>query len=874
MPDQVPAETKRAWRMVADWMLANRAWLGVGLVMLLALLGFEALHLALRDVHLHDVRAALAQTPRWRIAVALALTAVSYLALTGYDAIGLRLIGKPQPWSLAALASFTSYTISNNLGLALITGGSARYRTYSQAGLSVADVAKLGLLTSAVFWSGVAATAGAALLAVPGALTLGGLQLAAGTAHALGAALLLALAAVPAARALGVRRCRLGRWTIALPTLPQFAGLAMVALVDLAAAAAALAVLVPGLDASVLPAFVAAYALALLAGAITHVPGGIGVFEAVLLAALPHDRPAVFAALLLYRLIYYLLPLFIAGAVVAGIEGVRMRRPIVTGLSLLDRAARALAPTLVTLLVFAGGLILLVSGALPGVRSRLSDLDALPLPLVEGSHLAGSLTGMALLLVAPALNARLTSGFHIARVLLIGAALFSLVKGLDYEEAGILLLVALVLQYSRRSFHRQGGVLSQPLDWAWLTAGVAALGLSIWAGFFAYKQTPYSNELWWRFALDGNAPRFLRASLGAGVMMTAAVTWRLLLRRRMPCPSTPLPEDVAARAMATSPRSDANLAFTGGKSFIVAKAGDAFLMYTIQRRTLIVMGDPVGPRARWDELLWSARRLCDGMNGRLCVFQASEAMLPLFVDMGMHVYKYGEEAHIMLADFTVRGPNAKALRYGRRRALAAGLTFAIVPAAEVPPLLPALEHVSTQWLTTRGAREKGFSLGTFDARYLTRFSCAVVRSGDEIVAFANIWTSGDGQELSVDLMRHRTAMPYGAMDFLFVELLERAKAEGVVRFNLGVAPLSGINGDRLAPTWAKLARTLFENGERFYNFAGLRAFKSKFDPVWATRYLATPHGIGAAAALIDLVAAVNAVEGDERPGSCGADRTP
>lgn len=849
-------------RMAADWIQTNRARLGVGLVALLALLGFEALHLALRDVHLHDVRAAMSQTPAWRIAAALTLTAVSYLALTGYDALGLRLLGKPQPWRLAAIASFTSYTISNNLGLALITGGSARYRAYGQAGLSIRDVARLGMLTSVVFWAGVAATAGAAMLVMPGALSLGGLHVAAGTAHVIGAGLWLALAAMPIARVLGLRRCRLGPWTIDLPTLPQLAGLAFVALVDLAAAAAALALLVPGMDANVLPTFVAAYALALLAGAATHVPGGIGVFETVLLTALPNDRPAVFAALLLYRLIYYLMPLFVAGMVVAGIEGVRMRRPIVTGLSLLDRAARALAPTLVTLLVFAGGLMLLVSGALPGVRTRLSDLHALPLPLplIEGSHLAGSLAGMALLLAAPALGARLRSGFHIARLLLIGGALFSLLKGLDYEEAAILLMVALALQYSRRSFYRQGGVLSEPLDWAWLAAGVAALALSLWAGFFAYKQTPYSNELWWRFALDANAPRFLRASLAAGVMMTAAVTWRLLLRRRMPSLGEPLPEDVVARAMAVSPRSDANLAFTGAKSFIIAEAGDAFLMYTIQRRTLIVMGDPVGARMRWAELLWRARRLCDAINGRLCVFQASEAMLPLFVDMGMHVYKYGEEAQITLADFTLNGPSAKALRYGRKRALAAGLTFAIVPAAEVPPLLPALEQVSSQWLLSRNVKEKGFSLGTFTESYMKRFSCALVRSGNEIVAFANIWTSGDGQELSVDLMRHCSAMPYGAMDFLFVELLESAKANGFVRFNLGVAPLSGINGDRLAPTWAKLARTLFENGERFYNFAGLRAFKSKFNPVWASRYLATPHGIGAATALIDLVAAVNADE--------------
>lgn len=835
----------------------NRRALLVAVAVLLALAGFEALHLMLRAVHLRDVRAAWSATPHWRIVAALGLTTISYLALTGYDMIGLRVIGRPQPWPLAAVASFTSFTISNNFGLTLITGGSARYRAYGSVGLRVGEIAKLGVLTSLVFWAGVAGTAAIALLAAVAAVAVGGLAVSPGLAHALGAAMLAPLLTLPVARAAGLRQVRLLRWTVTLPSFAQFAGLGTVALIDLMASAATLAVLVPGLDATALPGFVLAYALALLVGAATHVPGGIGVFEAVLLGAMPQDRPAVFAALLLYRLIYYLVPLLLAGVLVVGIEGARLRRPIGTGLQLLDRVARALAPTLVTLLVFAGGLALLVSGALPGVQYRLASLDGVPLPLVEGSHLAGSLAGMALLLVAPALNARLTSGFHVARALLVGGAVFSLMKGLDYEEAGILLIVAMALQYSRRAFHRQGGVLSQPLDWAWLMAGLGALGLSLWAGFFAYKRVPYSTELWWHFALDGNAPRFLRASFGAGVMMTTAIAWRLLLARHAPEPGPGLPDDVAARAMAVCPRSDANLAYTGRKRFIVADTADAFLMYGVQGRTWIVMGDPVGPRERWADLVWATRRACDAARGRLCIFQASEAMLALFVDLGLATYKYGEEAHIPLAGFTLQGPKAKALRHGRKRAIAAGLTFAIVPRADLPPLLGALRAISDEWLLARGVHEKSFSLGTFTEDYILRFDCAVVRDGDAVVAFANIWTSGDGAEMSVDLMRHRSAVPYGTMDFLFVELLERGRAEGFARFNLGMAPLSGINGDRLAPAWAKLARTLFENGERFYSFAGLRAFKSKFDPVWTSRYAATVHGLGAGAALIDLVAAVN-----------------
>ena len=851
------APAQRHLERAIGWAHTHRRGLAGALALVLALLGFEALHLLLRDVHLYDVRAALAQASPWRILAALGLTTISYLALTGYDAIGLRIIGKPQPWPLAAIASFASYTISNNFGFSLLTGGSVRYRIYGAAGLSVGQVAKLGMLSSAVFWSGVTAMSAIALLQPSGPVPLGGVEVPAQVAHQLGAGVLGAIALLLAARAIGMRQLRILRWTITLPSLGQFAALGAIALIDIGAAAATLAVLIPGLGIADLPTFVLAYALALLVGSVTHVPGGIGVFEAVLLGALPHDRLALFAALLLYRLIYYLLPLLLAGVLVAGMEGARLRRPIGAGLKLLDRAGRALAPTFVTLMVFVGGLVLLLSGALPGVEHRLSNLDVLPLQLIEGSHLAGSLAGMALLLVAPALNARLTSGFHIARVLLIAGALLSLLKGLDYEEAGMLLIVALALQYSRRSFYRQGGVLAQPIDWAWLVAGLGALALSIWAGFFAYKHVPYSNELWWHFALHGNAPRFLRASFAAGIMMSMAVAWRLLFRRRPPGPGQALSEAVAARALAVCPRSDAALAYAGKKRFIVSRAGDAFLIYGVRGRTWVVLGDPIGAREHWAEMVWAARRACDAAGGRLCFFQASEEMLPLFVDLGLRAYKYGEEAHIPLASFTLAGPKAKALRHGCKRAQAAGLTFAIVPRAEVPALLPELREISDEWLIARGAREKSFSLGTFTERYVSRFDCAVVRDATNVVAFANIWTSGDGQELSVDLMRHRAAMPYGAMDYLFVSLLEHGRARGFTRFNLGLAPLSGINGDRLAPNWAKLARALFENGERFYSFAGLRAFKSKFDPVWVSRYIAAPHGWSAGAALIDLVAVVN-----------------
>ncbi|HEU4995192.1 MAG TPA: phosphatidylglycerol lysyltransferase domain-containing protein, partial [Gemmatimonadaceae bacterium] len=111
------------------------------------------------------------------------------------------------------------------------------------------------------------------------------------------------------------------------------------------------------------------------------------------------------------------------------------------------------------------------------------------------------------------------------------------------------------------------------------------------------------------------------------------------------------------------------------------------------------------------------------------------------------------------------------------------------------------------------------------------------------IAFANLWTAADCAEVSVDLMRYGSDAPNGVMEFMFIELLLWAKAHGYQRFNLGMAPLSGLEARTLAPLWSRAGAFLYSHGEHFYNFKGLRLYKSKFDPNWVPRYLASPGGL-------------------------------
>lgn len=826
------------------WGRHNKRSLSIGAALLVAALGFTALFRLLHSVRPHEIRHAFDALSAGQVGAALLLTTASYLMLTLYDRFALKVIDRKLPWRTYALASFTSYTLSHNLGLALLTGGSARYRVYRAAGLSGGEVGSVIALASLSFWNGVILLAGLAAAASTHILPFFDWGLSLHWLHLAGL-VVLTLCLIPLLlRHFGLKVVDIGGWRTPLPNVKRSAGMTAVAALDLAAASAALYVLLPAPAPAAYPAFFLGYALAIIAALISHVPGGLGVFEAVVIATVPGDKAQLLAALLAYRAIYYLLPLLLAALLLAWHESKAWRPPAreiaQAGQSLL----RELAPPFLAALVFAGGLILLLSGATPAEVSRMHELrHVLPLPFVEASHIAASLSGTLLLFLAPGLLRRLDGAFVATRALLLAAILFSLTKGFDYEEALILSAICAALQWSRPAFYRTTSLLDAPLSSGWIIAAMTAVMASAFAGFFAYKHVSYTSSLWWQFSLNGDAPRFLRALFGIAVLVTGLALWRLLAPSSRAAGDTNIAFDRLGPALAVADHSDAFLAFTGDKYFLLAEEGDAFLMYRVQGANWIVMGDPVGREERWPDLLWKLRECADAAQGRILLYQISAACLPPAIDLGLSIVKYGEEARVDLATFSLAGPQAKSLRHSERRAAQEGATFAIIPAAEVPQHLTELKAVSDDWLDAKKQREKAFSLGSFDPAYLTHFPCAVVRVGGRIVAFANILATPNREEMSVDLMRHARAVPYGVMDFLFLRLIQHAQADAYRWFTLGIAPLSGIDGRKLAPAWARGAAFLFRHGEMLYGFEGLRSYKAKFATHWEPRYIAGPRGM-------------------------------
>jgi phosphatidylglycerol lysyltransferase len=601
--------------------------------------------------------------------------------------------------------------------------------------------------------------------------------------------------------------------------------------------------------------FLGVYAAAVIAGIISHVPGGVGVFEAVVLLTVP-DVPAeaMLGSLLAYRAIYYLAPLILGTLLFGGKELAAQGARLVRAQQLASAYIAPVVPQIAGALTFLAGALLLFSGATPAVDERLAYLDRfLPLAVLEFSHLAGSLIGLGLLVLARALFRRVQAAYHISVWLLLAGIAASLLKGLDFEEATLLALVLGVLALGRRAFYRPTQILSERFTPVWVVAITGVIVMAVWIGALSYRHVEYSHELWWTFALDANAPRMLRASLAVIVLGTAYVLWNMLRPARPDPAVAGTAELERARALiAGSDLTLANAALTGDKRLLFSEAGDAFVMYQIAGHSWIALGDPVGAQTGAEELVWQLREISDRHGGQTVFYQVCAERLALYVDLGLAALKIGEEARVPLESFSLEGAARADLRQSHRRAQRDGASFEVLAPEAVDALMPALQGISDAWLTSKSTGEKRFSMGAFTPAYLRQFPVAVVRSQGEPAAFANLWTTGTRAELSVDLMRFDPDAPRSAMDYLFIELMLWGRAQGYRWFNLGMAPLSGLEAHPLAPAWHRVGNFVFRHGEHFYNFEGLRRYKAKFDPQWEPRYLVARGGIALPRVLIDV----------------------
>jgi uncharacterized membrane protein YbhN (UPF0104 family) len=291
----------------------RRSRISVAFSLLILALALFALHAILRDVDFGKVAAAIEAQSADEIALAGAFVVAGYLTLTLYDVFALRVIGCGRvPYRVAALASFTSSTIGHNLGATVLTAGLVRLRIYGAWGLTVADVAKIAVITGMTFWLGNAFLLGGAVAYAPEVASVVD-HLPPWANRAIGFGALFAIAfylawLAPRPRAIG----RAG-WRLVLPGLRPTLMQIGIGATDLCLVTLAMYTLLPSRPAIGLLTTLVTFLTASLLGTVSHAPGGLGVIEATMLLGLPQlQKEELIATLLTFRVLYFMLPLLLA----------------------------------------------------------------------------------------------------------------------------------------------------------------------------------------------------------------------------------------------------------------------------------------------------------------------------------------------------------------------------------------------------------------------------------------------------------------------------------------------------------------------------------------------------------------------------------
>lgn len=809
----------------------------------------------LREYHYHEVVRDLRAIAPLRLATSFILTVLGYLALVGQDLVALRYIGRPLRTSRVAPIAFVGYAVSNSAPVSLLTGGGLRYRLYGGLGLTGLDTAKLVAFDASTYLAGLLTVAGIAFVAEPRPVP-GMLRLPLATLHPVGFLFLALAGTYVLLSALRRRPIRIRSWEIHLP--PARLALAQIGVssLDWTISAAALYVLLPPGAAISYPQFVAVFLLAQIVTLIAPLPGGLGVFEAIIVLLVPAGTPgaAVLGSLLAYRVIYYLLPLLAAGGYLA-VQLFRTRR-FERAVSVVGRWAAAIAPDVLALLTFLAGFVMLLGSAVPLAAEWVAAVTRfLPLALLELAHLLGTATGVLLLFLAWGLGRRLRSAYHITVGLLVFGILLGLPRGFAHGQAAVLGILLLALLPARRLFYRSGPLTRGQLGAGWSVAVLLALLALAWLGLVVYQG---QGRLWsalGRITAAGGLGRSLRAAVVAVITLIVVAAIRLLrVPPPKPVPPRPAELDRAATVVALSPRSSAGLVYLGDKTLLFSDDGAAFIMYAASGRTWAALGGAVGPAAERMELAWQFRELADREGAVPAFFDVAPSDRDLYEDLGLTLLELGDARRVPLtADTWGREGLA-----GHGPGESGGGDFEVLAGDDVVRMLPELERIATAWQARSGPRERGFCRAFFHAPYVARLPAAVLYRGARPVAFASLMTGAGREELGADLVRFVPGRGEEVLSELLVRIGRWGAAQGYRWLDLGLGPGLESPGVAHALVMSQLGALPYRYAEHFDDMRGLARFLDTFQPQRQTRCLAVPPGFALPRVLHDIAGMITA----------------
>ena len=578
-----------------------------------------------------------------------------------------------------------------------------------------------------------------------------------------------------------------------------------------------------------------------VAGIISMIPGGLGSFDFVFIVGLSYfniNQETALIVMLFYRISYYIVP-FVVGIIFSvKILWDRLNKSFnnlpYQMLSFISHKALAI-------LVFLSGVVLLLSAAVPGILVRIKFLrNFLPLTVIDLSHVLSISIGFILLALSRGIDYKIKRGWYITFVMLVLGALATFSKGLDYEEAIFVLIVAFMLFQSRKQFYRENFILT----WGKIVVDNFILFIFLIGYLFiGYINLPNTkivipNKYQQYIVAD---PRDLLLSASVGFAIALIFIYFYFFKNRYNkfpfVESKNQSEKIREHLNKYSGNELSHLIFLHDKYIYWAQDETVLFAFQHFADKLVILGDPVGDKNRIFEAIEELMITADLYGYSLVFYQVNSTMLSYLHENGFDFFKLGEEGFTIVQSFSLSGKKKKSLRALINKIEREGYTFEIANAPHSSQFLDTLNQISDEWLN--GRKEKGYSLGYFDENYLNLTSIAIVKNSDnQIIAFANIMPLYNDKTVSVDLMRYNKLAPSGIMDFMFYHLIEKTKEQSYTRFNMGMAPLSNVGESRFSFASEKIAAQVYTYGQYFYSFQGLRHFKEKFVDHWTPKFLA------------------------------------
>lgn len=598
---------------------------------------------------------------------------------------------------------------------------------------------------------------------------------------------------------------------------------------------------------------VAGYAIGVLFWIVSITPQGIGIVEgmmALTFTSLGMPGAVATTVSLAYRGLTFWLPMAL------GFIAVQRLRTI-------DQVHRDLAvawgPKFVAALVAIMGVINVLSAVTPSLVERVRAIEGVaPLIVRQGSHLAAAIAGFALLLLAGGLWRSKRNAWILTMIVLGLSAISHLTKGLDYEEAGLALVLMGVLWAMRSHFHARS---DPPSVRNGLRIMVAALLFTLAygsIGFFlldrhyrvnfslsaALRQTVVMFTQFYDPGLEpiSGFGRFFAASIYIVGAITVGYALLMLVRPVLARkPADESEQEQACRIVEAYGRSSlARMALFPDKLYFFSSGG-SLIAYVVIGRVALALGDPIGPQGDFPTILKEFSAFCAQNDWLPAYYQVLPDHIEGYHSAGFDLLCVGHEGIVNLHEFTLEGHAKKDLRSAYNRLTKLGYHSEYYPPPQSSERLSKLRQVSDEWLEHMHGSEKRFSLGWFTEDYIGSSPVLTVETPEgDIIAFANLVPEYQLNEATIDLMRHRPNVPPGTMDYLFVALIKWAQAQGYDTFNLGLSALSGIGLNQQDPLIEKAMHYVYEYVNQFYNFKGLHSFKEKFNPTWSPRYLVYP----------------------------------